>query len=85
MHDWSLSWQTKGKYWKKKMQTWSKKKKTGKKNWQQEQQTWPSPKLWTYNTGSFLEDAQEQAFLEKSVAFVELFMASKHHPNAVFL
>ena len=68
------------------MQTWSKKKKTGKKNWQQEQQTWPSPKLWTYNTGSFLEDAQEQAFLEKSVAFVELFrMASKHHPNAVFL
>ena len=48
----------------KKMQTWSKKK-TGKKNWQQDQQTWPSPKLWTYNTGSFLEDAQEQAFFRK--------------------
>ena len=41
------------------------KKKTRKKNWQQEQQTWPSPKLWTYNTGSFLEDAQEEAFFRK--------------------
>ena len=65
MHDWSLSWQTKGKYWKKNANMVKKKKKTGKKNWQQEQQTWPSPKLWTYNTGSFLEDAQEQAFFRK--------------------
>ena len=50
---------------KKKCKHGQKKKKTGKKNWQQEQQTWPSPKLWTYNTGSFLEDAQEQAFFRK--------------------
>ena len=41
------------------------KKKPGKKNWQQQQQTLPSPKLWTYSTGPFLEDAQEKAFFRK--------------------